>query len=135
VPHFEGGLPNRFEAPAPDISLASMKGRTMGFDQYHEPVRELSQKVRTFARMAVSVIEETEAISWYEQRISVEKDRSARSIMMEAQEEEFKHFAMALEFLVRQKPKLKVVLQKTLFTKGDIVKAGKQGEKAEERVK
>jgi hypothetical protein len=112
-----------------------MKGRTMGFDQYHEPVRELSQKVRTFARMAVSVIEETEAISWYEQRISVEKDRSARSIMMEAQEEEFKHFAMALEFLVRQKPKLKVVLQKTLFTKGDIVKAGKQGEKAEDRVK
>ena len=107
----------------------------MGFDQYHEPVEELSQKVRTFARMAVSVIEETEAISWYEQRISVEKDKAAKAIMAEAQEEEFKHFAMALEFLVRQKPKLKVVLQKTLFTKGDIVKAGKQGEKAEDRVK
>ncbi len=107
----------------------------MGFDQYHEPVAELSQKVRTFARMAVSVIEETEAISWYEQRISVEKDKAAKAIMAEAQEEEFKHFAMALEFLVRQKPKLRVVLKKTLFTKGDIVKAGKKGEEAEERVK
>jgi hypothetical protein len=40
---------------------------------------------------------------------------------------------MALEFLVRQKPKLKAVLQKVLFTRGDIVKLGKQGEKAEER--
>jgi hypothetical protein len=105
----------------------------MGFDQYHEPANELSQKVRTFARMAVSVIEEAEAISWYEQRISVEKDRTAKAIMAEAQEEEFKHFAMALEFLVRQKPKLKAVLQKVLFTRGDIVKLGKQGEKAEER--
>lgn len=106
----------------------------MGFDQYHEPVRELSQKVRTFARMAVSVIEETEAISWYEQRISVEKDRSARAIMLEAQEEEFKHLAMALEFLVRQKPKLKAVLQKVLFHRGDIVKLGRKGEEAEDRV-
>jgi hypothetical protein len=105
----------------------------MGFDQYHEPANELSQKVRTFARMAVSVIEEAEAISWYEQRISVEKDRTAKAIMAEAQEEEFKHLAMALEFLVRQKPKLKAVLQKVLFTRGDIVKLGKQGEKAEER--
>ena len=104
----------------------------MGFDQYHEPVEELSQEVRTFARMAVSVIEEVEAISWYEQRMSVEKDKMASAIMAEAQEEEFKHFAMALEFLVRKKPKLKAVLEKVLFTTGDIVKAGKQGEEAEE---
>jgi uncharacterized protein len=106
----------------------------MGFDQYHEPVNELSQKVRTFARMAVSVIEETEAISWYEQRMSVEKDAAAKAIMAEAQQEEFKHFAMALEFLIRQKPKWKAVLQKVLFTKGDIVARGKKGEKAEDNV-
>ena len=85
--------------------------------------------------MAVSVIEEMEAISWYEQRISVEKDPAAKAIMADAQEEEFKHLAMALEFLIRQKPKLKAVLKKTLFTTGDIVKRGKEGEKAEERVK
>jgi hypothetical protein len=46
----------------------------MGFDQYHEPPGELSDATRTFARMITSLIEEVEAIGWYEQRISVEKD-------------------------------------------------------------
>ena len=45
----------------------------MGFDQYHEPPQELSEKIRTFARMIASLIEEAEAIGWYEQRMSVEK--------------------------------------------------------------
>ena len=35
----------------------------MGFDQYHEPASELSQEVRTFARMILSLIEEAEAIN------------------------------------------------------------------------
>ena len=56
----------------------------MPFDQYHEPVNELSDETRTFARMIVSLTEEAEAINWYEQRISVEKDSSAKSIMKEA---------------------------------------------------
>ena len=47
----------------------------MATEQYHEPAGELSQEVRTFARMITSLIEEAEAISWYEQRISVEKDK------------------------------------------------------------
>jgi uncharacterized protein len=41
----------------------------MGTDQYHEPVEELSQKTRTFARMIAALVEEAEAIGWYEQRI------------------------------------------------------------------
>jgi len=64
----------------------------MGFDQYHEPPEELSQETRTFARMIVSLIEEAEAINWYEQRISVEKNKDAKAIMANAQKEEFKHF-------------------------------------------
>ena len=46
----------------------------MSFDQYHEPANELTQKTRTFARMLTSLTEEAEAIGWYEQRISLEKD-------------------------------------------------------------
>ena len=103
----------------------------MGFDQYHEPPNELSEKTRTFARMIVSLIEEAEAINWYEQRLSVEKNKTAKSVMEDAQSEEFKHFGMDLEFLLRQKPKWKKVLQGILFQKGDIVKNGK---KAEEKV-
>ena len=101
----------------------------MGFDQYHEPPAELSQKTRTFARMITSLMEEAEAISWYEQRISVEKDKSARAIMRDAQKEEFKHFGMDLEFLLRAKPDWRAELKEILFTTGDIVKAGEKGEK------
>lgn len=101
----------------------------MGFDQYHEPARELSQEVRTFARMMASLIEEAEAINWYQQRISVEKDADARAIMENAQKEEFKHFGMSLEFLLRQKKEWRTELKEILFTTGDIVKRGEAGEK------
>jgi uncharacterized protein len=100
----------------------------MGFDQYHEPPEELSQETRTFARMIVFLIEEAEAINWYEQRISVEKDQSARSIMENAQQEEFKHFGMDLEFLLRKKDKWRTTLKEILFKEGDIVKLGEKGE-------
>ncbi len=101
----------------------------MGFDQYHEPAEELSQETRTFARMITSVIEEAEAISWYEQRMSVEQNKDAKAIMENAQKEEFKHFGMDLEFLLRQKPVWKKILKGILFKEGDIVE---NGEKAEE---
>jgi hypothetical protein len=101
----------------------------MGFEQYHEPVGELSSEVRTFARMITSLTEEAEAISWYEQRIAVEKDKQARAIMENAQQEEFKHFGMDLEFLLRKKEKWRMVLQDILFKKGDIVDLGEKGEK------
>lgn len=100
----------------------------MATEQYHEPAGELSQEVRTFARMITSLIEEAEAISWYEQRISVEKDKHAKGIMQNAQQEEFKHFGMDLEFLLRKKKKWKTVLQSILFKDGDIVELGEEGE-------
>ena len=75
----------------------------MGFEQYHEPANELSQETRTFARMITSLTEEAEAIGWYEQRISMEQNAQARAIMANSQQEEFKHFGMDLEFLLRIK--------------------------------
>ena len=101
----------------------------MGFDQYHEPANELSEETRTFARMIASLTEEAEAINWYEQRMSVEKNKEARSIMEDAQGEEFKHFGMDLEFLLRQKPKWQGILKGILFQSGDIVQHGEAAEK------
>jgi hypothetical protein len=106
----------------------------VGSDQYHEPASELSQEIRTFARIVTSLQEEAEAIGWYEQRISLERDSQAKAIMENAQQEEFKHFAMALEYLSRRKPKWQAVLKEVLFKTGDIVKLGEEGEKAEEEV-
>ncbi|MDB5257650.1 MAG: hypothetical protein JWM14_2345 [Chitinophagaceae bacterium] len=100
----------------------------MGFEQYHEPPEELSDETRTFARMIVSLTEEAEAINWYEQRISVEKDKEAKAIMQNAQKEEFKHFGMDLEFLLRKKPIWREILQGILFQKGSIVKHGEDAE-------
>ena len=100
----------------------------MGFEQYHEPASELSAKTRTFARMITSLIEEAEAIGWNQQRISLEKDRDALAIMRNAQQEEFKHFGMDLEFLLRRTPKWRTVLKDILFKKGDIVEHGEEAE-------
>jgi hypothetical protein len=103
----------------------------LGFDQYHEPAQELSQATRTFARMLASLTEEAEAIGWYEQRISLEADAEARAIMRNAQVEEFKHFGMDLEFLLRRKPAWRDVLQGILFQPGDIVEHGEDSEERE----
>ncbi len=101
----------------------------MGFDQYHEPPNELPSETRTFARMILSLIEEAQAIDWYEQRMAVEKDDQAKAIMQNAQKEEFKHFGMDLEFLLRRKPVWREILQGILFTSGDIVEKGEKAEK------
>ena len=106
----------------------------MGFEQYHEPAAELSAETRTFARMLTSLTEEAEAIGWYEQRISLEPDAQARAIMENAQQEEFKHFGMDLEFLTRRSPKWRVALENILFKDGDIVEHGEEAEEAEDSV-
>jgi uncharacterized protein len=106
----------------------------MGFEQYHEPAAELSAETRTFARMLTSLTEEAEAIGWYEQRISLEADAQARAIMENAQQEEFKHFGMDLEFLIRRSPKWRVALENILFKDGDIVEHGEEAEDAEDKV-
>ncbi len=103
----------------------------MPTEQYHEPAGELSQKTRTFARMMQSLIEEADAINWYEQRISLEKDKEAKSVMQNAQQEEFIHFAMDLEFLLRKKDKWRIVMKNILFKPGDITK---NAEKAEHEI-
>src|SRR5437763_14039964 len=105
----------------------------MGFDQYHEPASELNAETRTFARMIASLTEEGEAIGWYQQRIAVERDPVARAIMINAQGEEFKHFGMSLEFLLRRTPKWRIALQTILFRDGDIVASGERAEDAENR--
>ena len=103
----------------------------MPTEQYHEPPQELPQKVRTYARMITSLIEEAEAIGWYTQRIALEKDAQAKAIMQNALKEEFKHFGMDLEFLLRRTPDWQKELKTILFSTGDIVG---RGEKAEKKV-
>jgi hypothetical protein len=100
----------------------------MGFDQYHEPPDELPEQTRTFARLCASLTEEAEAIGWYEQRLAVERDPDARAVMSDAVGEEYKHFSMDLEFLLRRTPKWREIAQGVLFQEGDIVEHGEEAE-------
>jgi hypothetical protein len=101
----------------------------MGFDQYHEPPEELSEATRTLVRVIQSMIEEAEAIDWYIQRLAVEKDEEARTVMSHAQKEEFIHFAIDLEFLLRRTPVWRNIMKNVLFKKGELTELA---EKAEE---
>ena len=92
----------------------------MGFDQYHEPPEELSQETRTMARMFASMTEEAEAINWYEQRLAIEADPDARKIIEDARHEEYKHFAMDFEFLLRKRPEWRAIAEGVLFRDGSI---------------
>jgi uncharacterized protein len=107
----------------------------MGFDQYHEPPEELSAETRTYVRIIQSLIEEAEAIDWYTQRLAVEKDEEARSVMSQAQKEEFIHFGMDLEYLLRRTPEWHKTpacgVRNILFKKGDLIELA---EKAQETI-
>jgi hypothetical protein len=96
----------------------------MGFDQYHEPPEELPAETRTFARLCASLTEEAE------QRLAVEQDPEAHAVMSDAVGEEYKHFSMDLEFLLRRKPKWREIAQGVLFQAGDIVEHGEAAEAA-----
>jgi uncharacterized protein len=100
----------------------------MGFDQYHEPPDELPPETRTFARLCASLTEEAEAIGWYEQRLAVETDPDASAVMRDALGEEFKHFSMDLEFLLRRSPTWREIAEGVLFKTGDIVAHGEAAE-------
>jgi uncharacterized protein len=102
----------------------------MGFDQYHEPPDELPEQTRTFARLCASLTEEAEAIGWYEQRLAIERDPEAKAVMSDAVGEEYKHFSMDLEFLLRRTPKWREIAQGVLFQPGDIVEHGEAAEAA-----
>jgi uncharacterized protein len=100
----------------------------MGFDQYHEPPHELPEATRTFARLCASLTEEAEAIGWYEQRLAVETEPAVRAVMRDAQGEEFKHFTMDLELLLRRTPSWREIAQGVLFQPGDVVEHGEEAE-------
>jgi hypothetical protein len=104
----------------------------MPTEQYHEPPSELADDVRTYARVCTSLIEEAEAINWYAQRLAIERDEQAAAIMRDAQDEEFKHFSMDLEYLLRRTPTWREVAERVLFQPGDIVENGEAAEAAVE---
>jgi ferritin-like protein len=83
---------------------------------YHEPVEELSDETRDMHRAIVSLMEELEAIDWYQQRADACKDPELRAILAHNRDEEKEHAAMVLEWLRRRDAKLDENLRTYLFS-------------------
>ena len=89
---------------------------TMSNEGYHEPINELSDETRDMHRAIVSLMEELEAVDWYNQRADACKDPELRSILKHNRDEEKEHAAMVLEWIRRRDPKFDHELRDWMFT-------------------
>jgi len=87
---------------------------------YHEPTEELSAETRDMHRAIVSLMEELEAVDWYNQRANACKDLVLRDILEHNRDEEKEHASMLLEWIRRKDPKFSVQMKEFLFTETPI---------------
>ncbi|HDZ56453.1 MAG TPA: ferritin [Pseudomonas xinjiangensis] len=92
----------------------------MSNEGYHEPVTELSDETRDMHRAIVSLMEELEAVDWYNQRMDSCKDEELRGLLKHNRDEEKEHAAMVLEWIRRRDPEFDEQLRKYLFKDADL---------------
>jgi len=88
----------------------------MANEGYHEPIEELSDETRDKHRAITSLMEELEAVDWYNQRADACKDAELRAILAHNRDEEKEHAAMVLEWIRRKDPAFDKELGDYLFT-------------------
>lgn len=89
----------------------------MSNEGYHEPIAELSNETRDMHRAITSLMEELEAVDWYNQRVDACKDADLKAILAHNRDEEKEHAAMVLEWIRRKDPTFSKELKEYLFTK------------------
>jgi uncharacterized protein len=90
-------------------------------EAYHEPIELIPEEARDHHRAIVSLIEELEAIDWYNQRVNASEDEELKQILAHNRDEEKEHAAMLLEWLRRRDDELSHELKDYLFTEGNLV--------------
>jgi len=88
----------------------------MSNEGYHEPTAELSDEARDLHRAIISLMEELEAVDWYNQRMDATKDDELRAVLKHNRDEEMEHAAMVLELIRRRVPEFDKELRDWLFT-------------------
>lgn len=88
----------------------------MANEGYHEPIAELTDETRDMHRAITSLMEELEAVDWYNHRVDACKDEELRAILIHNRDEEKEHAAMVLEWIRRRDPELDKELKDYLFT-------------------
>ncbi|MCS6914838.1 MAG: ferritin-like domain-containing protein [Myxococcales bacterium] len=92
----------------------------MANPSYHEPIDKLSETTQDLHRALRSLMEELEAIDWYQQRVDATSDAALRRILAHNRDEEIEHAAMTLEWIRRHHPAFDAALRTYLFTEGDV---------------
>lgn len=92
----------------------------MANEGYHEPIEELTDETRDMHRAITSLMEELEAVDWYNQRVDACKDEELKAILAHNRDEEKEHAAMVLEWIRRKDSVLDKELKDYLFTDGKI---------------
>lgn len=92
----------------------------MSNEGYHEPINELSDTTRDMHRAITSLMEELEAVDWYNQRADACKDPDLASILAHNRDEEKEHAAMLLEWIRRNDSTFDAELKDFLFADKEI---------------
>jgi ferritin-like protein len=103
----------------------------MSSESLHEATEKLSPATVDRHRATVSLMEELEAVDWYDQRVDATTDEALKEVLRHNRDEEKEHAAMVLEWLRRQDPVLDAQLRTYLFKDGDITQVEADAEGGE----
>ena len=87
----------------------------------YEQSAELSAGAKDMDRIITSLMEELEAINYYNQRADVTADKSVKELMLHNRNEEIEHACMLIEWLRRSEPCFEKELKTYLFSGGSII--------------
>ena len=100
----------------------------MASEGLHEAADSLSAETKDLHRAIVSLMEELEAVDWYNQRVDATADESLAKVLAHNRDEEKEHAAMTLEWIRRHDAKFDEHLRTYLFTEGDILEIEEEAE-------
>ena len=92
----------------------------MSSESYHEPLELLSEPTRNLHRAIVSLVEELEAVDWYNQRAEACSDPALKAVLIHHRNEEIEHGMMNLEWIRRHEAVFERHMRTYLFSSGDI---------------
>ena len=101
----------------------------MSSETYHEPIELLSEETKNMHRAISSLMEELEAVDWYQQRAEATTDAELRAVLTHNKNEEIEHAMMVLEWIRRKNPVFDTNIGTYLNSKGPITQVEKQVEK------
>ncbi len=92
----------------------------MGSENLHEATDDLTPYTRDMHRAIVSLMEELEAVDWYQQRVDATQDEALKAVLGHNRDEEIEHAMMNLEWIRRRSPTFDAHARTYLFSEGDI---------------